>query len=121
MTGALRLLRRGLFLLAALAGAALVIVEVLIGAVYPEQRGCEECGVHFTLVMVSLLLGIAVVLFLLLGAVVGLISTRDRARRSPPPSGRLAVTPLDPHRAREHTGPRTRRERHRRKGVGDGY
>lgn len=71
----LRWLSKGFLVLAGLAGAVLVVAAILLGTVFPAQRGCEECGTHITLVIVTVLsIGVAVVCVVLV-AVIALIAT----------------------------------------------
>jgi hypothetical protein len=71
----LRWLSKGFLVLAGIACAALIVAAILLGTVFPAQRGCEECGTHFTLVIVSILaIGVAM-LCVVLAAVIALITT----------------------------------------------
>jgi hypothetical protein len=52
-----------------------VVNVLLIPTVFPAQRGCEECGTHITLVIVTVLsIGVAMVC-VVLAAVIALITT----------------------------------------------
>ena len=58
----LRWLSKGFLVLAGLALAVIVIAAILLATVYPAQSGCEECGTHIALVIVSILaVGVAMV------------------------------------------------------------
>ncbi|HEX6506792.1 MAG TPA: hypothetical protein VF221_04095 [Chloroflexota bacterium] len=53
----------------------LIVAAILLGTVFPAQRGCEECGTHITLVIVTVLsIGVAMVC-VVLAAVIALITS----------------------------------------------
>ena len=72
----LRWLSKGFLVLAGLAFAVIVVAAILLGTAFPAQRGCEECGTHFTLVILSILAVGVVVLCVLLAAITALVSKR---------------------------------------------
>jgi hypothetical protein len=71
----LRWISKGFLVPAGLACAVLVVAVVLLGTVFPAQRGCEECGTHVTLVILTVLsIGVAMIC-VVLAAAIALIST----------------------------------------------
>jgi hypothetical protein len=64
-----------MLVLAGLACVVLAVSAILLGTVFPAQRGCEECGTHVTLVILTVLsIGVAMVC-VVLAAVIALITT----------------------------------------------
>ncbi len=70
----LRWLSKGFLILAGLACVVLVVAAVLLGTVFPAQRGCEECGTHITLVLVTVLSIAVAMVCVVLAAVIALIT-----------------------------------------------
>jgi hypothetical protein len=71
----LRWLSKGFLVLAGVACIVLVVAAILLGTVFPAQAGCEECGTHFTLVILTVLsIGVAMVC-VVLAALIALITT----------------------------------------------
>jgi hypothetical protein len=68
-------LSKGFLVLAGAACIVLVAAAFLLVTVYPAQPGCEECGTHITLVILTVLsIGVAMVC-VVLAAVIALITT----------------------------------------------